>query len=120
MTTTFEEVSDLMTLEMTPVDNPWVIRSDRTPEKAIRTGPSIDTYMIGWLPGRLLSFDEACSAMILDETLSDHSSEDPEYALAVAELRAAELGLELRQVVAVLWLRDTEGIASEVPAPVRP
>ncbi|MGV9665592.1 hypothetical protein ACWDUL_00590 [Nocardia niigatensis] len=100
----FEEVPDLMALEFTT----WTVRSDKTPEMAVRTTLSADSWVLSWLPDRLLTQEAACHGLALDEILSDPNPEDPEQALAVAELLAAELDLTLREVVVLLWVRSAQ------------
>ncbi|WP_063712662.1 hypothetical protein [Nocardia concava] len=94
-------MSDLMALDITPE----TVRSDKTPEIAVRTTLPTDTWVLSWLPNRLLTFEQARSGMVLDEILSDPAPADPEQALEFAELRAAELGLTLPEVVVLLWDR---------------
>ncbi|BEK90675.1 hypothetical protein NSERKGN1266_66260 [Nocardia seriolae] len=103
-TNTFEEVPDLMALEFTP----WTIRSDKTPEMAVRTALSMDSWVLTWLPNRLLTLEQACDGMTLDETLSDPAPANPEEALEMAALLAAEIGLMLPEVVVLLWDRSVE------------
>ncbi|MFE2994509.1 hypothetical protein ACFXG4_05790 [Nocardia sp. NPDC059246] len=114
----FEEVPDLMALEFTP----WTVRSDKTPEMAVRTTPSTDSWVLTWLPDRLLTQEAACRGLVLDEILSDPSPDDPDQALAVAELLAAELDLTLREVVVLLWVRSAQrDLHTEfTPAPPHP
>ncbi|MTE15974.1 hypothetical protein [Nocardia aurantiaca] len=95
-----------MALEMKPQHRPWVIRSDKTPEMAIRTTPSDDSWRLTWAPDRLFSLEAACHAMLLDEILSDPDPEDLDQALEVAELLAGELGFTLREVLVRLWNRS--------------
>lgn len=93
-----------MALEFTP----WTIRSDKSPEMAFRTTLSMDSWKLTWLPDRMLSLEQAAIGMGLDEVLSDPAPADAEDALEVAEMRAAQLGLTLREVVALLWIRSAE------------
>lgn len=90
-----------MTLE--PTD--WLITSDITPETAHYTG---DGWILSWLPGRLLTREQAITGMVLDETLSDPDPEDYLLAMEIAAVRAADLGLELAQAVVLLHARILE------------
>ncbi|AYF78912.1 hypothetical protein D7D52_10730 [Nocardia yunnanensis] len=81
------------------------VTSDRTPERAFRTGLSADSWQLSWLPDRLLTFEQARNGVVLDEILSDPAPADPEQALELAELLADDLGLTLREVVVLLWDR---------------
>ncbi|GAB2563697.1 hypothetical protein GCM10027167_83520 [Nocardia heshunensis] len=101
-----------MALEFTP----WTIRSDKSPEMAFRTTLSMDSWKLTWLPDRLLSLEQAAIGMGLDEVLSDPAPAKAEDALEVAELQAAQLGLTLREVVVLLWIRSAE--RDRAPEPV--
>ncbi|MEC3956796.1 hypothetical protein VMT65_27425 [Nocardia sp. CDC153] len=93
-----------MALEFTP----WTIRSDKTPEMAVRTTLSMDSWVVTWLPNRMLSLELARIAMELDEVLSDPAPADAEEALEMAGLMAERLGLTPREVVVLLWDRYAE------------
>ncbi|WP_067828165.1 hypothetical protein [Nocardia inohanensis] len=84
---------------------PWSITSDVSPEFAVCTPTSGDGWILSWLPARVLSYEQAVSGMVLDEILSDPTLTDPGPALELAEIRAAELGMELREVVVRLAVR---------------
>ena len=94
-----------MTLELTN----WLITSDITPETA-RYVPTVDgdSWLLSWLPGRILTRDQAISAMVLDETLSDPNPEDYVIALELAAIRAEDLGLDLPQAIVLLHARILE------------
>ncbi|MFE3190934.1 hypothetical protein ACFXHA_18120 [Nocardia sp. NPDC059240] len=103
---------DPMALEFMP----WTIRSDKSPEIAFRTTLSMDSWMLTWLPDRMLTLEQAAIGMGLDEVLSDPAPADAEDALEVAEMRAAQLGLTLREVVVLLWVRSAERDRKPEPA----
>ncbi|WP_174567207.1 hypothetical protein [Nocardia yamanashiensis] len=84
---------------------PWTITSDRTPEFAVCAPTSGDGWILSWLPARVLTFDQAKSGMVLDEILSDPELTGAGPALELAEFRAGELGMELREVVVRLAQR---------------
>lgn len=90
-----------MTLQLTD----WLITSDITPETAHDTG---NGWVLSWLPGRLLTREQAVTGMVLDETLSDPDPEDYLLAMEIAAIRAADLGLELAQAVLLLHARIIE------------
>lgn len=81
---------------------PRLIISDKTPEFVWRTDDSIDHWHSTWMPGRVLDYQAAISVMVLDEVLSDPTPTDPDLVLELAEIRAADLGLTLREVVELL------------------
>lgn len=82
--------------------HPTLITSEKTPEFVWRTDDSIEHWYSTWLAGRVFDYQGAISVMILDETLSDPAPEDPDLMLEIAEIRAAELGLTLREAVELL------------------
>ncbi|WP_067705121.1 hypothetical protein [Nocardia jejuensis] len=84
---------------------PWAITSDVTPEFATRATSCGDTWALSWLPGRVLTTEQAISGMVLDEILSDPAPSDPEVVLEIAEIRAMDLGLTLSEVVVRLSMR---------------
>ncbi|MBL1078215.1 hypothetical protein JK358_27785 [Nocardia sp. 2] len=84
---------------------PWSIGSDVTPEIATCAATSGDFWVLSWLPGRVLTYEQAVSGMVLDEILSDPEPVDGDTALELAEIRAAELGLTLAEVVVRLAVR---------------
>jgi hypothetical protein len=83
----------------------WSITSDVTPEFATCTTPSGDFWTLSWLPGRVLTTEQAISGMVLDEILSDPAPADPDMILEMAEIRAMDLGLPLSEVVVRLSMR---------------
>ncbi|MFI6367070.1 hypothetical protein ACIBG0_30450 [Nocardia sp. NPDC050630] len=83
----------------------WLITSDITPETARYTGCG---WVLSWLPGRMLTREQAMTGMVLDETLSDPDPEDYVLAMEIAAIRAADLGLELAKAVVLLHARIVE------------
>ncbi|QLY30557.1 hypothetical protein [Nocardia huaxiensis] len=84
---------------------PWSITSDVTPEICTCAPVSGDFWVSSWLSDRILTLDQAISAMTLDEILSDPDPVDGDTALELAGFRAAELGLTLAEVVVRLAVR---------------
>ncbi|GAB2563659.1 hypothetical protein [Nocardia heshunensis] len=81
------------------------ITSDVTPEIAYYIpDPDGGRWMLTWLPGRLLTHEQAVAGMRLDEMLSDPLLEG-EAALRAGGECAASLGLELAEVVVRLATR---------------
>lgn len=87
----------------------WMITSDITPETAhyipLATGGQ---WILSWLPGRALTREQAVSGMVLDEILSTPDPADGEFALELAGMRAAQLGIVLEDVVLRLAARMLE------------
>lgn len=83
-----------------------IITSDITPENArllsISTG---EAWELSWLPTVTLTREQAVNGMVLDELLSDPGTAASDLALEVATIRAAELGISLRDVLLRLYLR---------------
>lgn len=63
------------------------------------------SWLLSWLPGRALSFEQAYAAMELDEILSDPELVYDDAALAWARQQADQLGLVFDQVVVLLATR---------------
>ncbi|MBF6210141.1 hypothetical protein IU433_02685 [Nocardia puris] len=98
----------------------WFMISDLTPESAYRErGPGERVWRLSWLPGRLLTCEEALAGMELDEKLSDPGLVHDRVAMAEAAVRADRLGILVEQ--AIVWLykrmleRDGRGVASPQP-----
>ncbi|MFE3055012.1 hypothetical protein [Nocardia sp. NPDC059239] len=93
-----------MTLQVTDRS----ITSDVTPEIAYHIpDPGGGNWVLTWLPGRLLTREQALEGMRLDELLSDPLV-DGTAALRSAAERAAALGLDLPEVVVRLATRIAE------------
>ncbi|WP_280422823.1 hypothetical protein [Nocardia carnea] len=60
------------------------------------------SWLLSWLPGRALSFEQAYAAMELDEILSDPELVYDDAALSWARQQAELLGLVFEQVVVLL------------------
>lgn len=63
------------------------------------------SWLLSWLPGRTLSFEQAYAAMELDEILSDPELVYDDAALNWARHQAEQLGLVFEQVVVLLATR---------------
>ncbi|WP_040785221.1 hypothetical protein [Nocardia pneumoniae] len=86
-----------------------IITSDITPENArLLPIPPGEAWELSWLPTVALTREQAVNGMALDELLSDPGTADNDLALEVAALRAAELGISLRDVLLRLYLRIAE------------
>ncbi|MGW4247219.1 hypothetical protein [Nocardia sp. NPDC004722] len=84
------------------------ITSDITPEVAYYIpDPGGGSWMLSWLPGRLLTREQALEGMRLDELLSDPLVEG-EAALWAGGVSAASLGVDLTEVVVRLVARIAE------------
>ncbi|MGV9410080.1 hypothetical protein ACWDOP_09205 [Nocardia sp. NPDC003693] len=99
--------------------SPGLVTSDITPEIAWQISASDHVWMLSWLPERRLTRHAAISGMVLDEVLSDPALADPDFALALAEARAGELGMTLREVVERLALRVLQRDAQRGPRGLR-
>ncbi|MGY2093068.1 hypothetical protein [Nocardia gipuzkoensis] len=80
---------------------PLRIASAISPEVAIRMADGIrgQRWALSWLPGRVLTREQAFSGMVLDEILTDpHELDSATMMLVMAEL-AAELSMSLEQVL---------------------
>jgi hypothetical protein len=88
----------------------WSITSDLTPEFAyfLPTATS-GHWALSWLPGVALTRAQAHSGMVLDEILSDPRLVHNALARELAALRAAELGLDLRDALLHLFARTLAG-----------
>ncbi len=106
------------------------ITSTVTPETAhwIPTAEG-GTWVLSWLPDRLLTREQAISGLVLDEALSTPETIEAEFAMELAAFRAADLGLTLREVVLRLCARMLErdqlahnesGDSDAVPGPDDP
>ncbi|MEU6833119.1 hypothetical protein ABZ894_31125 [Nocardia beijingensis] len=84
-----------------------IITSDITPETA-RLLSSCAAWELSWLPTVALSREQAISGMVLDEMLSDPGTLTSDLALELAAIRAADLGVTLRDVLLRLYVRITE------------
>lgn len=81
----------------------WLMTSGITPEFAERVQTRHgSSWLISWLPGRALSFEQAYAAMELDEILSDLRLVDDTAALRRAQQRVEMVGLVFEQVVHLL------------------
>ncbi|MFI1460647.1 hypothetical protein [Nocardia carnea] len=81
----------------------WLMVSDISPEYAERVQTRHgSSWLLSWLPGVGLSFEQAYAAMELDEILSDPRSVDDTAALTRAQQQAELAGLVLEQVVHLL------------------
>jgi hypothetical protein len=96
-----------MTLHITA----WLITSDVTPESAQRLPSLPGQWLLSWLPGELLTQEQALSGMIVDEILSDPAFVDDLGAVEMATLHAAELGITLDEAVIRLCARVLERTA---------
>ncbi|WP_039794134.1 hypothetical protein [Nocardia araoensis] len=86
-----------------------IITSDITPETAKLLPFSSDSaWELSWLPMVALTREQAVSGMVLDEMLSDPGALTSDLALELAAIRAAELGITLREVLLRLYVRITE------------
>lgn len=86
-----------------------IITSDITPETArLLTFSSGAAWELSWLPTVALSREQAVSGMVLDEMLSDPGTLTSDLALELAAIRAADLGVTLRDVLLRLYVRITE------------
>lgn len=83
-----------------------IITSDITPENArlLSISPG-EAWELSWLPTVALTREQAVNGMVLDELLSDPGTAANDLALEVAAIRAAELGISLRDVLLRLYLR---------------
>ncbi|WP_039804124.1 hypothetical protein [Nocardia araoensis] len=80
---------------------PLRIASAISPEVAIRMADGIrgQRWALSWLPGRVLTRQQAFSGMVLDEILTDpHELDSATMMLVMAEL-AAELSMSLEQAL---------------------
>lgn len=96
-----------MTLQITD----WSITSDVTPESAQRLPSLPGQWLLSWLPGELLTQEQALSGMIVDDILSDPSLVDDLAAIEMAALHCAELGIGLDEAVVRLCARVLERTA---------
>ncbi|MFF0456906.1 hypothetical protein [Nocardia africana] len=96
-----------MTLHITD----WLMTSDVTPESAQRLPSLPGQWLLSWLPGELLTQEQALSGMIVDEILSDPAFVDDLGAVEMATLHAAELGITLDEAVIRLCARVLERTA---------
>ncbi|UGT63681.1 hypothetical protein [Nocardia asteroides] len=78
------------------------------------------TWRLDWLPDIPLTRDQAVSGMVLDEVLSDSAAVHDAMAVELAQLRAAELGLDLTQVLLRLFLRIQQRDAARLCWPAEP
>ncbi|QLY29298.1 hypothetical protein [Nocardia huaxiensis] len=86
-----------------------LITSTVTPETAYWTATSSGGHWeLTWLPDHPLTRDQAVSGMVLDEILSAPDAVTAEFAMELAEIRAAELGISLKDVVLRLCARMVE------------
>ncbi|MGM7645538.1 MULTISPECIES: hypothetical protein [unclassified Nocardia] len=79
------------------------MRSDRTPEYAERVGP--DSWTLSWLPGYLLTTEQARAGMELDELVSDLGMAYDRIAHAEISARADILGMMWQQALIKLAKR---------------
>jgi hypothetical protein len=80
---------------------PFRIASAISPEVAIRLADGIrgQRWALSWLPGRVLTRQQACSGMVLDEILTDpHELDSATMMLVMGEL-ATELSMSLEQAL---------------------
>ncbi|AHH16149.1 hypothetical protein NONO_c13460 [Nocardia nova SH22a] len=105
-----------MTLHITD----WKITSDVSPESAHRLVSHPGGWMLSWLPGELLTREQAHSGMLVDDILSDLDLVDDMTALEMAALHAAELGISMDDVVIRLCARVIERTPEPGRAPVPP
>ncbi|MCC3327853.1 hypothetical protein [Nocardia abscessus] len=86
-----------------------IITSDITPESArllpFSTGAA---WELSWLPTVTLTREQAVSGMVLDEMLSDPGTLTSDLARELAGIRAAELGISLRDALIRLYVRIAE------------
>ena len=81
----------------------WLMTSDISPEFAERVQTRHGSqWLLSWLPGRDLSFDQAYAGMTVDETLSDPALVQDETALGRAVESVDLLGMVWEQVVVLL------------------
>ncbi|MGX1806050.1 hypothetical protein ACWIGI_10070 [Nocardia sp. NPDC055321] len=94
----------------------WLITSDTTPETAhyIPTAAG-GKWVLSWLPDRALDREQAISGMVLDEFLSDPAPAGDGFALEMARIRAAQLGIGLEDAVLRLCARMLERAARSEP-----
>ncbi|MBF6334995.1 hypothetical protein IU450_03750 [Nocardia abscessus] len=86
-----------------------IITSDITPESArLLSFSSGAAWELSWLPTVTLTREQAVSGMVLDEMLSDPGTLTSDLALELAAIRAAELGISLRDVLIRLYIRIAE------------
>ncbi|MET8777020.1 hypothetical protein ABZV58_18615 [Nocardia sp. NPDC004654] len=88
---------------MTIQTTEWTMISDLTPESAYRDGA--DAWRLSWLPGRVLSREQAFAGMELDELLSDPDMVHDRIAHAHAAERADRLGILLDHAIILLHKR---------------
>ncbi|WP_227983946.1 hypothetical protein [Nocardia spumae] len=98
-----------MTLHLTD----WEITSDTSPESALRLPDASGHWMLTWLPGELLTREQALSGMVVDEILSDPALVDDLAALDLAGLHAAELGIDVEDAIIRLSVRLLERSAEQ-------
>ncbi|WP_067658836.1 hypothetical protein [Nocardia harenae] len=94
------------------------IFSTISPEQARLDGSG--AWRLDWLPDLPLTRDQAVSGMVLDEVLSDPATVHDGMAVELARLRAADLGLDLTQVLLRLFLRIQERDAARLCLPAEP
>lgn len=95
------------------------ITSDITPEAAYHLPDHGDgRWMLTWLPGRILTREQAIQGMRLDELLSDPRV-DGEAVLRSAAIQAAALGLDPTDVVVRLATRIADRDRRRADPPVR-
>ncbi|MEU0538344.1 hypothetical protein ABZ319_00630 [Nocardia sp. NPDC005978] len=99
----------------------WLITSDTTPETAhyIPTARGGE-WVLSWLPDRALNREQAISGMVLDEFLSDPAPADDVFALELADVRAAQLGIELEDAILRLCARMLERVEPPAMVPDAP
>lgn len=91
-----------MTVEATE----WTMISDLSPESAYReTGSGAAVWRLSWLPGRLLTREQAIAGMELDEILSDPDMVHDRHAHADAAILAGTVGIIWEQAVILLSKR---------------
>ncbi|QIS11461.1 hypothetical protein [Nocardia arthritidis] len=90
---------------MTLYATDWTITSDITPEWAIRMPQDgSHVWQLSWLPGRLLTREQAIIGMELDELLSDPDGVYDDYHLSLVDDRAERIGI-LREHAIILLAR---------------
>ncbi len=105
-----------MTLHITD----WKITSDASPEFAQRSTSRPDHWVLSWLPGELLTREQARSGMVVDDILSDLTLVDDMTALEMAALHAADLGISMEDAVIRLAARLLERSAERGHTQVPP